>query len=191
MAWKRSGVRTSPGPPKRLNPHLESPRLTKCSDVHVVNRELIEYKVQNRMPFEPDILVTAPDYPSIRVVVEAKTRLTNPERSENELKEYMVRMQCPVGVLITPDHLWLYRDSYTTRAPESIRRVGDYDVSKAWLQPPPTDGIRFEAFVQDWLENLPNASTSSFPKDLREALREHIIPAITAGDVRAAHPRYS
>ena len=53
------------------------------------------------MPFQPD-------------------NLQNLDRTEAQLKQYMVRMQCPIGMLITPERMWLYRDTYTTRAPDSI-----------------------------------------------------------------------
>src|SRR5258708_39495082 len=117
------------------------------------------------MAFQPDILVTIPDEPRVSVVVEAKVHLPNLDRTEADLKQYMVRMQCPIGVLITPERLWLYRDFYTMREPESVRRVGDYNITTIWRQPPPTEGSRFEAFVQHWLEDLPKVPLPSLPKD--------------------------
>ena len=143
------------------------------------------------MAFEPDILVTTPGEPQVTLVVEAKTHVPDLEHVEAGLKQYMVGMQCPVGVLITPEHLWLYRDFYTSRAPDSVRRVGDYDLTTVWRQLPPAQESQFEAFVQNWLEDLARAPLSRLPKDLRDALREYIIPAIAGGDIRAAHPRYA
>jgi len=140
------------------------------------------------MPFEPDILVTNPDDPRVTLVVEAKTHLPNLERTEADLKQYMVRMQVPIGVLITPERLWLYRDSYTTTAPDSVRRIGEYNITNAWRQPPPNQA-GFESLVQHWLESLRKRLAPTLPKDLSDALREYVIPAITSGDVRAAHPR--
>ena len=100
----------------------------------------------------------------------------------------MVLMQCPIGMLITPERMWLYRDSYTTRAPDSIQRVGEYNIKSLWRETPPTQGTLFEAFVQHRLEDLAKTPAQGLPSDLRDALREYI-PAITTGDVRAAHPR--
>jgi hypothetical protein len=141
------------------------------------------------MAFQPDILVTSPDEPRVTLVIEAKVHLPNLDRSEAELKQYMVRMQCPIGMLITPERMWLYRDSYTTRAPDSIRRVGEYNIKSLWREPPPSQETRFEAFVQHQLEDLAKIPAQELPSDLRDALRDYIIPAITTGDVRAAHPR--
>jgi len=50
--------------------------------------------------FEPDILITSEDDPRPAVVVEAKTYLIDLERTEADLKRYMVGMLCPVGLLI-------------------------------------------------------------------------------------------
>jgi hypothetical protein len=141
------------------------------------------------MAFEPDILITTPE--GIALVVEAKVSLQNLARSEDELKHYMVRMQCPIGLLITPEHMWLYRDFYTVDSATSVQRVGEFDVAKLWHQKPPLQGAAFEGFVQQWLEDLvaeyPNRE---LPGELNEALGRYIVPAVATGDMRAAHVRY-
>ena len=153
-------------------------------------RELVDWKVKaDSMEFQPDILVTSPDEPRVSVVIEAKLGLPNFDRTEVELKQYMVDMQCPIGMLITPERMWLYRDSYVTRSPDSIQRVGEYNIKSLWREPPPTQAGRFQAFVQHRLEDLAKAPAQELPGDLHDALREYILPAITSGDLRAAHPR--
>jgi hypothetical protein len=145
---------------------------------------------EGNMPFQPDILVTSADEPrGVTLVIEAKVNLPDLERTEAQLKQYMVHMQCPIGMLITPERMWLYRDSYSTRAPDSIKRVGEYNIKSLWREPPPTEGTLFEVFVQHRLEDLAKTPAQGLPGDLREALREYILPAIATGDVRAAHPR--
>ena len=141
------------------------------------------------MEFSPDILITTPE--GVTLVVEAKVTLPNLERTEQDLKRYMFQMQCRIGLLITPDRMWLYRDFYTTRSPQSVQRVGEYDAKLLWQQPPPSQDSQFEIFVQQWLEYLPAQPTEELPKELREALQEYVLPAVTSGEVRAAHPRYS
>ena len=103
----------------------------------------------------------------------------------------MVRMQCPIGVLITPEHIWIYRDSYMDRSPDSVRRVGKYSIASLWREPPPAQGPQFETFVQRWLEDLAKTPERKLPDDLGEALREYVLPAIASGNMHAAHPRYS
>jgi hypothetical protein len=59
------------------------------------------------MAFRPDIVVTGPD--GVMLVVEVKTSLPNLQHSEEQLKRYMIGMQCPTGVLVTPERMWVYR----------------------------------------------------------------------------------
>lgn len=141
------------------------------------------------MAFQPDILITTPD--GVSLVVEVKVTRPNLEFAEEQLKQYMFGMQCPVGLLITPERLWLYRDSYTSRSPQSVQRVGEFNVESLWKQPPPSQEAPFEIFVQRWLEDLARQPIKELPNPLREALREYVLPAVTNGEVRAAHPRYT
>ena len=83
------------------------------------------------MAFQPDILITTRD--GVTLVVEANVALPNLECAEEDLKQYMVSMQCPTGILITPSRMWLYRDSYATRSPQSIR-VGEFSLARVWRQ---------------------------------------------------------
>src|SRR5437762_1695493 len=104
------------------------------------------------MTFRPDIVINTPE--GTTLVVEVKMHLPNLRGTEDGLKRYMVGMQCPVGLLVTPERIWLYRDSYSSRTPESVELVGVFDAKSLWRQPPPLDEVRFEVFVQDWLRDL-------------------------------------
>jgi hypothetical protein len=140
------------------------------------------------LAFQPDIIVTGPD--GVMLVVEAKASLPNLELSEELLKRYMSGMQCPTGVLITPEHIWVYRDLYTTRTPQSIQRVGDFDTKGLWRQSPPAEATLFEVFVQQWLERLAQQPAQELPANVSRTFREYVVPAVMNGEVRAAHPRY-
>src|SRR5882724_6153952 len=142
------------------------------------------------MAFHPDILVTTAELPRIALVVEAKVRIPDLDRTEQELKRYMVGMQCPVGLLVTPDRLWLYRDLYTGRSENSVQRVGEYDATALWGQTPPREPLQFEIFVQQWLERLTEQVARDLPYDLAEAVRDCVLPAVLSGEVRAAGPRW-
>ena len=61
------------------------------------------------MAFEPDIIITTPD--GRLMVIEAKVTMNDLPRTEEALKRYMVGMQYPFGLLITPEKGWVYRDS--------------------------------------------------------------------------------
>ena len=141
------------------------------------------------MRFEPDIIVKNAAEPYASLDVEAKTHVPNLGETEARLKEYMVIMHVPIGALITPDRLRLYRDFYTTPVGDSVRRIGDYSITALWRQSPPAEPARFEAFVQRWLEDLPKHRAAVFTKELNNALREYVLPAIESSDIQAAHPR--
>src|SRR5260370_1966403 len=141
------------------------------------------------MASEADILITTPD--CIELVVEAEVSLPNLEPTEAELKKYMVGMNCPLGLLITPERMWLYRDFYTSRTPHSVQRIGDFDLKSMWQEPPPSHWLQFEIFVQQWLELLAYQPTQDLPSDLRQVIQKYLLPAVRSGEGRTAHPRYA
>src|SRR5260370_26354012 len=133
------------------------------------------------MAFEADILITTPD--GIELVVEAEVSLQNLERTEAELRKFMVGMNCPLGLVITAERMWLYRDFYTSRTPESVQRIGEFDLKAMWQYPPPSHGLQFEIFVQQWLENLAYQPTKELPPDLRDVIQAYLLPAVRSGAV--------
>ncbi len=84
------------------------------------------------MAFQPDILITTPD--GQVMVIEAKVSMNDLPRTEEALKGYMVGMQYPFGLLITPEKGWVYRDSYSSISPASIKRVEEFDSAQIWRQ---------------------------------------------------------
>jgi Uma2 family endonuclease len=144
------------------------------------------------MTFHPDIIVTDRDGPDVVLVVE--TAIRDVRSAEGQLKEYMTAMKCPVGILVSPDRLWLYEDRYLDSSAESIRPVANFDVSNV-LGFKPSESthnseLEFEAKVQSWLEGLrTEAGLRELPPDLRRAVREYVDPAISNGPIRAGHPR--
>jgi len=139
------------------------------------------------MAFQPDILINTPD--GRVMVIEAKVAVNDLPRTEEALKRYMVAMQYPFGLLITPERGWVYRDSYSGPSPASVKQVEEFDSTRIWRQNPPHQALEFEAFVQQWSENLADFPAQSFPPQLQDIVRVYVLPAIAAGEVRAAHPR--
>ena len=148
------------------------------------------------MGFDPDIIVTGPESSDIAMVVEVKTSVPDLESSERQLKTYMAEMRSPVGLIVTPQRLWLYRDRYLGTSEDSIVRVGEFDVddvlnfghSRAGRK----DALEFERLVQAWLEGWgTEAGLRELPAELRRAVQSYIVPAISQGTVRAGHPRSS
>lgn len=139
------------------------------------------------MAFEPDILVNTAD--GRVMVIEAKVAVNDVARTEEALKRYMVEMQYPFGLLVTPEKVRVYRDFYSSLSPASVRQVEEFESTRIWPENPPRQGLEFEAFVQQWIEDLADFPSESLPPQLRDIVRDYVLPAVASGEVRAAHPR--
>jgi hypothetical protein len=145
------------------------------------------------MPAQADIIVSSPDSTEVKLVVEAKLRSRDMQMAEHQLKNFMLLMRCPLGLLISPERLWVYIDRFTSDSEGSIEKLGDFDISglMKFNSSVVADGVAFENAVQGWLENLSANITRNPPNDpkLREIIRHHILPAVETGVIRAAGPR--
>lgn len=155
------------------------------------------------MPFSPDIVVTSEDTPRILLVAEAMLTLRVRPEAETQLKSYMLHMGCPVGLLVTPEEIVVYRDTYTSHSEQSVRRVGTFTAPKEWaVFKAPHDGMdvastrdlafHFEEKVKSWFEQIrssPSDYRAVFPEEAREALVDYVVPALSEGVVRAGGSR--
>ncbi|MCG8422806.1 MAG: hypothetical protein MJE77_33240 [Proteobacteria bacterium] len=113
--------------------------------------------------------------------------------------------RCPVGMIITPYRVLIYRDQYTSYSDASIELVGDYigpvfqesNHSEFSSQTEPSAvssyrGFAFESEVQYWLERIAShiETLDSLPGELRILLQEHVVSALGDGEIRAAGPRW-
>src|SRR5207237_4909171 len=110
--------------------------------------------------FAPDLIVTADDGTEWALVVEAKFCLDDLTATESELKQYMLAMRCPLGLLVTPDRIRMYHDQYVSNDESSIELIGDFPappaISKSLAsqdQANQPDHV-FEDTVRGWLEML-------------------------------------
>src|SRR6266852_3337757 len=114
------------------------------------------------MAFEPGIVVTGPEPSEIALVVEVKTSSRSIDESERQLKRYMAAVGSPVGLLVTPDLLWIYRDQYLPSPDHSIIRVGEFEAKGLFRfersNNVAADALSFERQVQSWLETLSTES---------------------------------
>ncbi len=152
------------------------------------------------MSFSPDIIVTGEDTPRILLAAEAKLSRPISKEDETRLKTYMLQMRCPIGLLITPDVVEVFRDTYTAHSEISVVRVASFPSPNSWQnfksshQGEPRPELRFEQAVKSWLEELasiPSIFLSQSPKETREALSDYVLPALTQGVVRSTGPRES
>ena len=141
------------------------------------------------MPIGVDIIVRSPDSTSVKLIAEAKRTLPDVAPVEEQLKDAMLRLSCPVGLIVTPEKMWIYADQYISSDAASIERIGEFKVARLF---PASVTQHFESFVQQWLEDLPRTATRNHVADEKfwNALNKYVLPAIETGDVRAAAPRY-
>ncbi len=147
------------------------------------------------MAFEPDIIVTGPEPAEIALVAEVKTGIRSLHDSERQLKNYMAAVSAPVGLLVTPEHLRIYRDQYIPSG-DSIVRVGEFNLTNILRFEKSgnavADALGFERQVQSWLETLSTESgLEELTLEFRRAAQMYIVPALTQGSVRSGHPRLS
>jgi hypothetical protein len=145
------------------------------------------------MPAQADIIVSSPDSTEVKLVVEAKLRRFDMRTAEKQLKNFMLLMRCPLGLLISPERLWIYIDRFISDSEDSIEKLGEFDISglMRFGSSAVADSIAFENAVQAWLEDLSANVSRNPPIDpkLREIVNHYILPAVESGIVRAAGPR--
>lgn len=142
------------------------------------------------MNFTPDLIVTPPDSSSVTLVAEVKTTSTNLEEKAELLKRYMRLMSCPVGILLTPKKLRIYKDRFLGHSPESIQAVGEFSPKDLRI---PADASQSESLLElalfRWLDELAQATEIRVrdPK-LKSAVEEYILPAVSGGVVSIPRP---
>jgi hypothetical protein len=148
------------------------------------------------MAFVPDIVVTGPDTPHVLVAVEAKTEAGEAQfqRVAREIRQYLFRMSSPVGLVVFPERLWVFHNTYAGTDESAIEQLGPYDLPNILWEnagvAPQVKGLQFEAAVQTWLEHLAKThNIENASPDLNSALETYLFPALNLGIVRAAGPR--
>lgn len=140
--------------------------------------------------FQPSIVVTTPDSPEILLVVgiEHLEHATD----DTALKSYMIHMSCPVGILVTPQMVRIYRNRYTGYVPQSVEMIGECQTSELLGESP--QGLFAEAAwasrIQEWLESLAAGSYRLWPSGVQEAIESSVAPLVAGGVVRAGGPRW-
>lgn len=145
-----------------------------------------------------DIVVRSKDSNEIRLICEVKLYSQQITTDEAQLKQAMARLSCPLGLLFTPEILRVYSDRYTSDNPlDSVELIGEFDARPLLRHTFTLDvnkgkAQEFESAVQKWLEQLPQEFSSATVGDerLRGILSTFVVPAIAAGQVSAAAPRY-
>lgn len=144
------------------------------------------------MASTPDVIVTADYSPAtIVLVAEAKEETGNLDEVAVSLKHYMLQMSCPVGIILTPQTLRIYKNRFLGRAEDSIQLVGDFPSGELFKLRQPAAEVEsaLKSTLVQWLDELANTGQVrvSDPR-LKSAIGEYILPAVSGGFVSIAHP---
>ena len=147
--------------------------------------------------FEPDIIVTEPgDYAKRFIVIEVKAHPAALMRVEDDLRRYMVRNNFPLGLLVAPGEIRIYRNRFENYTESSVHLLGafalaEFDDFASASTSDRSAMARLEDAVQAWIQRLPSPETlAAMPSPLREVIEDEVVPYVVGGDVRAAHHRY-
>lgn len=143
------------------------------------------------MAFTPDVIVTTDYSPAtIGLVGEAKGVTANLDEAAVQLKQYMLRMGCPVGIIFTPKVLRIYKNRFLGRTEDSIQMVGDFPSGELFKARQPAAGAEsaVESALVEWLEELAHTGQVGVSDpNLKSAIDEHMLPAISGGRVSILH----
>ena len=109
------------------------------------------------MAFAPDVIVTSDYSPAtIALVGEAKGDTANIEEAAHQLKQYMLQMACPVGIILTPQVLRIYKYRFLGRTQNAIELVGDFPPGELLEAREPVAGAEsaVESTLVGWLDEL-------------------------------------
>ena len=141
------------------------------------------------MPTRADIIVSGEYDSDWQLVVEVKAEGDIPT-AETQLRRYPQDSNCPLGLLVTPSDIRLFRDTYVSAGPDSITRVAVHPLPDE-LRPKTMTEVQFERAVQRWLERLAVSGTAIVEdNDLAATLGEYVVPVLREGNIGAGSPRW-
>ena len=142
------------------------------------------------MALQPSIVVTGPDSPKVLLVVNVQGSAADLTGAETDLKVYMARMDCPAGMLVTPEQTRFYRNNYTDYTPQTVELIGECPTIDLLGAPEKVAETYLEWFVQEWLEDLSGGARRPWPSTVREAIEFSVVPMVIGSRVSAGGPRW-
>jgi hypothetical protein len=133
------------------------------------------------MSLQSRILVTSQDSYELWLVASVQGTAADLPSEETELKAYMARRNCPLGMLVTPERAHFYLNNYTDYTPKSVELIAECPTIDLLEAPEKVVEPYLEHFVQEWLESLAGGARWVWPPAVREAIEFDVIPMITGG----------
>lgn len=137
-----------------------------------------------------DIVVRDPEGGELALVVQvraADSEITG--ELVRRLKAYMMNSRCPVGLIVTPEKVHFFVDSFRDFSEASIEEIESIDSQLLLGVPTPTNPADLERAVVEWLERTSTSWSDALPSDDKAAARviETLVPAVAQGVVSGSH----
>lgn len=136
--------------------------------------------------FEADILVMARDVPDLLLVAEVKRNLGNVADAEAQLRRYMLARRCSLGLLVTPEHTRIYRDTFSDLTEGSVQFVGEFSTAEVLdVDTAPADEHALQEAVREWLDRMAASWPSALPRTdaARAPVVQFLVPEVADGRV--------
>ena len=121
----------------------------------------------------------------MRLIVEVKRRGESIDKSSVEqLGSFMTRNNCPLGLLVTPDQTWLFRNTYEIE--DAIEEIAQFDTpTLLGVSETPDSEAELEQLVGRWLESLTSGSTANVQEQVAHDVARYLLPEVTEGRVES------
>jgi hypothetical protein len=189
LTWGRADLPPRlpvPSRPRRASLCLLPSPATVCSDGRAGPplRPPTCYLVD--VPFEADVLVMARDVPDVRLVAEVKRNIGNVGDAEAQLRQYMLARRCSLGLLVTPEHTRIYRDTFADFTEGSVQLVGEFSTAELLdMDEAPADEHALQEAVREWLDRMAASWPSALPRTdaARAPVVQYLVPEVADGRV--------
>ena len=127
-------------------------------------------------------LVTHPPDPRPAVVVETVSRV-DPAAIAN-LKEALLRLGCPNGLVFDADVCVILRDTYSSLEVESLAEDGRVATDRVLARV--ANGRTLDQRVSDWLRSMASSWSNALPaeQDVAAPFLTDIVPAVSGSSIR-------
>lgn len=149
-------------------------------------------RIEGKKRFNADVVVCDPDGVSLELIAEVKECPVNDSQvASEELRQVMLWTNCHNGLLVTPDLVYVYRDSFEGSTPDAIRLVGsplrtDAVIGQFAANRNLNQHANLKSAVVSWLEALSTNWFNALPadSDVANAFLPEAVADVAQGIVR-------
>ena len=128
--------------------------------------------------------VTHPPDPRPALVVETTSRID--DEAIADLKERMLGLGCPNGLLFDADHCLILRDTYSSLEVDSLQEEGRVQTERVLDRVDPSRTNALDQRVFRWLQSMATSWNTALPMDgdVATPFITDIVPAVSGSSIR-------